>query len=239
MNEIPFVNALGDALESAITTPTPARTRARPGIRRLRGRTRLIIAIALMALGGAAYAATQQDSTTLATSGLACYESTGFGGDAYYDVETDGLSPQEACKRAFRDGGPRALAAPAAKLVACANPHGYVAVFQASGSSRQCAQLGLSTLQIGPYAAAQARAQRLIRALAKLQVVHACVAAETLEREVQGALRRLGWTGWRTAVRQQFGGGRCARFEATGGSISDPAASLDSARKTVWIVTGS
>jgi hypothetical protein len=240
MSEIPFVNALGDAIEAAIADHAPSSGRRRPGSWVLRGRGRLIVALAAVVLGGAAFAATQQSSRSLATAGLACYEGTGTDASAYYDVEEHGRSPQAACAEVFRASGPRALAAPGARLIACADPHGYVAVFMSNGSVGQCTGLRMSPLQTASYAPGEAGVQGMLRQLRPLTRARTCVRANTLEADVDRVLRRMGWRGWHTAVERQLSHqGPCARFEPTGSSISDPAATLDAKRRTVWIVRGS
>ena len=240
MSEIPFVNALGDAIETAIAEQAPSSDRRRSRRWVLRGRGRLIVALAVLVLGGAAFAATQQTSRSLATAGLACYEGTGTDASAYYDVEAHGRSPQAACAEVFRASGPRALAAPGVQLIACADRHGYVSVFKSNGSAGQCTALRMSPLQTASYALAEAGVQKLVRQVRPLTHARACVPAHTLEADVDRVLRQLGWRGWHTAIQQQLSHeGPCARFEATGSSISDPAASLDATHRTVWIVTGS
>jgi hypothetical protein len=239
MSEIQFVNALGDAIEAAIAERASSRDRRRSRRWVLRGRGRLIVALAVLLLGGAAFAATLQSSRSLATAGLACYEGTGTDASAYYDVENHGRSPQAACAEVFRASGPRALAAPGVQLIACVDPHGYVAVFRSNGAPGQCTGLRMSPLQTASYALAEAGVQRLLRQLRPLTRGGACVPAHTLEADADRVLRQLGWRGWHTALRQQLSHrGPCARFEATGSSISDPAASLDAKHRTVWIVSG-
>lgn len=240
MSEIPFVQALGDAIEAAIAERAPSRGRRRSRSWVLRGRGRLIVALAVLLLGGAAFAATQQGSRSLATAGLACYEGTGTDASAYYDVEEHGRSPQAACAEVFRASGPRALAAPGVQLIACVDPHGYVAVFKSNGAAGQCTGLRMSPLQTASYALAEASVQKLLSQLTPLTQAGACVPAHTLEADVDRVLRRLGSRGWHAALEQHLSHqGPCARFEATGSSISDPAASLDAKHRTLWIVSGS
>jgi hypothetical protein len=238
MSEIPFVNTLGDAIETAIAAQAPSSSSRRSRSWVLRGRGRLIVALAILLLGGAAFAATQQSSRSLATAGLACYEGTGTDASAYYDVAEHGRSPQAACAEVFRASGPRALAAAGVQLIACAAPRGYVAVFKSNGSAGQCTGLRMSPLQTAPYALAEASVQKLLRQLRPLTQARACIPAHTLEADVDRVLRRLGWRGWHSAIQQQLSHqGTCATFEATGSSMSDPTASLDAKHRTVWIVS--
>jgi hypothetical protein len=237
MSEIRFVNLLGDAIEEAIGQPATAPERRRRGLRIPRRRGRLVMVIAALALGGVAYAATQQNSTTLVAGGIACYQGTSFNASAYFNVQANGRSPQAACAQVFRTGGQPRLAS-AQRLVACADPHGYVAVFRQSGTADQCRSLGLSALQAAPYVAAAHRESTLIKQLTIAGDHGRCVAPHTLLRRVQAVLDRLGWTGWHAEIFSQLSQrGSCGLFMASGAMNSDPSQSLNGQRRIVWIVT--
>jgi hypothetical protein len=241
MSDIPYINQLGDAIEAGIARDQePARSRRLPRVGLLRGRRGLGVVLATLAIGGAAVALAQplQNSTALVAGGIACYAGTGTGASAYYDVEADGRSPQAACVRVFRTDGPAALARPGVKFVACADRHGYVAVFRASGAAAQCRSERMSPLRTHSYAAAQSRVDRLVRALAGIGANRRCIAPATLVGDVQGALDRRGWSGWHAQLQHNPGGGGCGLFEGTGSSFSDPTASLDAGHHVVWIVAG-
>lgn len=241
MSDIPYINQLGDAIEAAIAREQEsARSRRLPGVGVLRGRRGVSVVLAALAIGGAAVALAQtlQNSTALVAGGIACYAGTGTGASAYYDVEADGRSPQAACVRVFRTDGPAALARPGVKFVACADPHGYVAVFRASGATAQCRSERMSPLRTRSYAAAQSRVDRLVRALASIGASRRCIPPATLVGDVQGALDRRGWSGWHAQLQHNSGGGGCGLFEGTGSSFSDPTASLDAGHHVVWIVAG-
>jgi hypothetical protein len=241
MSDIPYVNQLGDAIEAAIARNQESAPRWRqPRVGLLRGRRGLSVVLATLAIGGgaAALAHTLQNSTALVAGGIACYAGAGTGASAYYNVEADGRSPQAACVRVFRTDGPAALARPGVKFVTCADPHGYVAVFRASGAAAQCRSEGMSRLQTGSYAVAQARVDRLVQALARIGASRPCIPPATLVGEVQGALDHRGWSGWHARLHHNPGGGGCGLFEGTGSSFSDPTASLDAAHHVVWIVPG-
>lgn len=241
MSDIPYVNQLGDAIEAAIACePESPRRRRLPRIAVPRGRRTASIVLAALAIGGAAAALahTFQNSTALVAGGVACYAGTGTGASAYYNVEADGRSPQAACARVFRTDGPPALARPGVKLVACADPHGYVAVFRATGAAAQCRSERMSPLHTRSYAVAQSRVDRLVRALAVIGASRPCIPPAVLVGDVQHALHRLGWSGWRAQLQHDQGGGGCGLFEGTGSSFSDPTASLDPGHHVVWIVAG-
>ena len=241
MSDIPYVNQLGDAIEAAIAhDQESARSRRLPRVGLLRGRRGLSVVLATLAIGGAAAALahTLQNSTALVAGGIACYAGTGTGSSAYYNVEADGRSPQAACVRVFRTDGPAALARPGVKLVACADPHGYVAVFRASGTAAQCRSERMSPLQTRSYAVAQSRVDRLVRALASIGASRRCIPPAALVGDVQRALHRLDWRGWHARIQHNPAGGGCGLFEGTGSSFSDPTASLDAGHHVVWIVAG-
>lgn len=252
MTQIPFFDQLGDAIEAAIARGAAEPVRAEAAARepeprrrsRIAGRRswrRASLLLAALAIVGAtaAIAQTLQHSTRLVTGGIACYAGNGVGALAYYNVEADGRSPQTACKHVFRKEGPAALAKPGVKLVACADPHGYVAVFRATGAAAQCGSQGMSPLQARPYAVAQTRVDRLVHTLAAVGADRRCIAPSALVSDTQRALDRLGWSGWRARLQAQpANSGSCGLFEGTGSSFSDPTASLDAAHRTVWIERG-
>jgi hypothetical protein len=253
MSEIPFVNLLGEAIETAITpdaTRSPEGSAFSPGHAsrwRLRGagvlrRHQRIGAVLLaIAIGGGAVAVaeTLQSSTALVAGGIVCYGGTGTGGSMYAGVEANGRSPEAACADVFRSDGPAALGRPGVKLTACADPHGYVAVFEATGTADQCRAEGMSPLQAQSYALAQSSVDRLVQALNKLGANRTCIPPAVLVSDVQRTLRRLGWSGWQAELQKQASGsGACGLFVGTGGSFSDPMASLDASHHIVSITTG-
>jgi hypothetical protein len=232
MSQIPFVNALGDAIDRAIANEAPEPRRR--WIRVPRGRGRLTVVLATLAVGGAAYAATQQSETKLVTAGLACIGGRNLNApDGSYDVEPHGRSPQAACAQV--------MGVPASKLVACRDPHGYVIVFEADGRSRQCRRLGLPPLQVAPFLVAAKRVDELARHLWRFKTTQRCIPFRTLQHRVQDVLTRLGWTGWHAVIERRShgdpaGGGRCGMFEATGRYVSDPTASIDGQNDVVSIL---
>lgn len=249
MSEIPFVNRLGDAIDAAIVRETAARADDRatsrswfPGLGAVRSRRGAAVVLAVLAIGGgaAALAQTLQSPTALVAGGIACYAGTGTGApSAYFDIEANGRSPQTACAQVFRTDGPARLGLPGVTLVPCADPHGYVAVFQSTGAAGQCHSQGMSALAPRPYAAAEVRVDRLVDALARIGASRPCIAPSTLVRDVQAELDRRGWSGWRARLQEQPAGqGACGMFQATGSSASDPTASLDAGHRVVWVVSG-
>ena len=180
-----------------------------------------------------------QHSTRLVAGGIACYAGAGTGASSYYNVEALGRTPKRPANRCSGQTGRPSLGQPGVKLVACADPHGYVAVFKATGAAAQCGSEGMSPLQGTQYATAQSRVDRLVAALAAVGANQRCIPPSTLVRDSQQALDSLGWRGWHAQFHgQPVGEGGCGLFEGTGSSFSDPTASLDATHHVVWIVSG-
>ena len=255
MSEIPFVNLLGEAVEAAISREAAASPRGTafgrglarrwrlPGVGVLRRHQRIGAVLLALAIGGGAVAVaeTLQSSTALVTGGVVCYGGTGTGGSVqmYAGVEPNGRSPETTCADVFRTDGPAALARPGVTLIACADPHGYVAVFKATGATDQCQAQGMSPLQARSYALAQSSVDSLVKALNRLGANSTCIAPAVLVGDVEHVLVRLGWSGWRAELQKlPTGSGACGMFDGTGGSFSDPTASLDAVHHVVWIATG-
>jgi hypothetical protein len=239
MSEIPFVHALGDTLERAITQdlarPTPARRLRLP-----RGRGRLLIALAVLALAGGAVAATLQSSTRLAAGAVNCSYGTSDTSPGVEGVPLSGLSPVAACRQEYRRSGPAALARPGVTFVACQQAGFYVDVMVADGRPGQCGRLGLSPLP-ATYAAAVSRVNALEQALAALQRGRDCIAPTVLVKEVRGVLARLGFSGWRPELNHPpafSAGGPCGQFPGTDTQPSDPYLALNPTLKTVMIGSG-
>ncbi len=240
MSEIPFVQALGDELQRAITADLAGRTPARRRLRLPRGRGRLMIALAVLVLGGAALADTLQNSTRLAAGAANCSYGTSDTSPGVEGVPLTGLSPVAACRQEYRRNGPAALTRPGVKFVACEQSGFYVDVMVADGRPGQCRRLGLSPLPV-TYAAGAARVDLLERALGELQRGHDCIAPAVLVREVKGVLAHLGFSGWRPELDRPplFGQiGPCGQFPGTDTQPSDPYQALDPRRQVVVLGSG-
>jgi hypothetical protein len=240
MSEIPFVQALGDALERAITEDLAHRAPARRRLRLPRRRGRLLIALAALALGGGALAATLQSSTRLAAGTVNCSYGASDTSAGVQAVALRGLSPVAACREEYRRGGPAALDRPGVKLVACQQAGFYVDVMVADGRPSQCRRLGLLPLPAS-YAAAVSRVNALEQALGALQRGHDCIPPTVLVREVRDVLARLGFNGWRAELNHPplfATGGPCGQFPGTDTQPSDPYLALNPDLKTVMIGSG-
>jgi hypothetical protein len=254
MSQIPFVNHLGDAIEAAISrdaarsslTGAPrlgvsrGRWLSRIAVVRRHQRASILLAALVIAGGTVALAQSLQSSTALVTGGIVCYGGTGTGAvQMYANVEASGRSPVAACADVFRTDGPAALARPGVKLRACADPHGYVAVFVSNRAADQCQAEQMSPLPARSYAAVQVSVDRVVRALTLLGASRRCIAPTVLVGDVGRVLDRFGWRDWHAQLQKQGGeAGECGTFLATGTSFSDPTASLDSSRRVVWISAG-
>jgi hypothetical protein len=266
MNEIPFIKALGDALDTAMAGSKSHSERSSRGPGRFRRpRKRLALALvglaAVVAGGAAADSLLLGSSQRLAAGTVNCFFGTrgktislktpGAGGEP-----TNGQSPISVCRKWYGFNAHTGRKAADVKFVACRQAATVVAVYVATGRADQCRSLGLAPLpQTYPTAAARVRA--LVRALVTLQHAHDCVSPTVLAGEVRSTLARLGFAGWRptlppapnTLVRAPFHRKIPLREleppSGTGGAcgklISNPPASsvsLDARDRTVSISTG-
>jgi hypothetical protein len=200
MSEIPFVTQLGDAFDDAM-----AAERARSRRRRPRRTLVAVAAVLLTAGSGVAIAELLADPTEQAVTGVSCSQTPSL--DKGVAVVWAGeRSPEEACAKA--------LERPPAALVACEAREGIV-VFPGAGA-RACARAGLrpATPQ---YAAERERVAELERELIALEDRADCVEPREFARQVDALLERMGWTGWRTWLRDDIDTGPCGSVSGYGG----------------------
>jgi hypothetical protein len=239
MSEIPFINALGDALDVVIADPkAPQADRPPRRLRVPRPRRRLALVFVGLALAGGAAAHTLLNSSQqLAAGYINCSYGTSDKASGVEGVIQTGLSPIAACQREYRRSGPAALTRPGVRFVACKQDANDVDVFVATGQPGQCQRLGYSPLPRTYAAAGQIHA--LERALGALQRGHDCLPPSVLVREVRNTLARLGFVGWRPApILISSSGGRCGQFPGTDTQPSDPYLALQSSNRTVLIGRG-
>jgi hypothetical protein len=241
MSQIPFVAALGEALDSATQADrarTTHRAPRRSRIRRPRFDRRLLAVLAVVVVGGgAATAALLQPNptTTLAAHGLACISGTDNSAPSdAYNVPQHGQSPTVACSPV--------IGVPASRLIACADPKIGAVVYESNGSADQCETLHLRPLPAG-YASANANVYALERKLQRAYDAHNCTPPQLLAREANRALASLGFTGWHAVVQTTPPGsgqiaGACGAYPGSGVAISDPASALNADNHTVMIVPG-
>jgi hypothetical protein len=221
MSEIPFVNRLGDAVESAITAPRPAR-------RRLFGRRRrigvLALAVLLAGASGVTVARIAADPDQVAAGTVACYEHPDRSGNVAVPGVVVG-SPTDACAKAWSDG-------PVPPLVACL--HGIAVAVIPGRDAADCRAAGLEALPPG-YATSQAKVARLERDLAAVEATADCIPARELVSRAQAVLDRSGWEGWR-AVSRPGDGGPCGAIltrDGTGKAVTGGALRADIRRLEV------
>jgi hypothetical protein len=215
MSEIPFVNRLGDALETAITMERAPRRRWVPARRRL-----LVIAVAIAVAAGATLAVARilSSPTKLATISISCFDGNLAHGEFY--VDAGDRTPIEACAHALRSAGHHVPA-----LVACDNNHGEVTVFPGSGADA-CRRAGFTPLPRG-YSAAHARVRALSHAIRSIEASSDCIPLHRMAARVQALLRRSGWDGWRVWLRDDFPGPCGAVSGLQGDGSRSIAGSLD------------
>ena len=181
MSEIPFVNRLGDAIETATAQPERAKRRRRR--RRFGG---LAVAILLLGAGGVTVAEILDDPEKLATGPVACYDRASLDANAYVQ-SAEGRSPTELCAGLLRTSAP---------LAPCVKGEG---VFVFPGPPETCERLGLKPLPAG-YDAARLKVARLRAAVDRVIRRADCIPPAELARRLQRILDRHGWRGWRAVV---------------------------------------
>jgi hypothetical protein len=201
MTEIPFVKALGDAIErSAATQIAGRRRRIR---RRLTGGA---LAFAVAASGVAAAAGVFESGTPeqLATTGIGCYDRADFHDANVAVLSTGTLTPIETCRRLLHLKGP---------LVACAGQ----AVLVFPGAKGTCERLGFKPLPRAYYVTRR-RVNAFNRALQPLEGSTDCWEPHELARRVRALLERTrGWTGWTTKVVGRTDEGACGTVSQLNG----------------------
>jgi hypothetical protein len=245
MSEIQFVNRLGDALDVMADASAPLARRHRRHLPRLpRGRSRLLIGLAVALVGGGAAAAatliSSQTPTVIAARGLTCVSGTpaNYNAEAS-DVPAGAGTPQQACASL--------VGRPASKLVACLSAKYGVYVFYRDGDRSECHASGMRPLP-SSYQAAANRVATLVRELNRLQASRNCFSIEGLTSATDSTLKRLGFQGWLAAVQpiphglQNLQGWHCAQYPDSGARYSDAAAAVstndNSGPGTVAITTG-
>lgn len=205
MNEIPYVNQLGDAFDDAI-----ARRSRVPRLRRLGRRRYLAVALAALAIGGggAAAAGLFTDPVEIGFGATACYQKTDPSGDVA--IITDPTrSPVDLCGAALPNDGLEAR-----DLIACQWPgHGVVVVLR--GDLGGCTHRGLAPVPAS-YTDARKRAVRLQSTVTAFERRVDCLAPRPFASRLQALLRGRGWAGWRVVVRG--GDGPCSRVSSMGGT---------------------
>jgi hypothetical protein len=239
MSEIPFVIELGDALDSAIATHTPARQSRQRQLRTTLRRGRVLIAVGVVLVGGgvATAAILDQGTTTTVAAGLSCVSGTSWSNSTSgaSDVSQNGNSPTAACASE--------MGVPAATLIACAKPVEGVVVFEASSDpADQCKSLGLAPLPTD-YSTAVSQIHALQQALTADYDQSDCIPPSQLAQDADADLQRLGFAGWHAVIETGRAAetdfdGPCGEFTSTGLSISGAFVGLNGSNQTVMIENG-
>lgn len=200
MSEIPFVQHLGDAIETA------AETRARQRTSRFRRRLSAGgVAIAVAATGVAAASGVFSGAEKLASTSVGCYERADLAANVAV-ISPGTSSPADACARVLKGAGP---------LVVCAAPDHVVVFPRAKGAT--CAQVGLRALP-ADYAPIRAGINAFARELEQLEASVDCLPPREFERRVQALLDRSDkMTKWRTSLRLDVTDGPCGTVTEIGG----------------------
>ncbi len=204
MNDIRFLNELGDNLEAAARRNSP-----RPsGGRRRRHRLAIALAVAAATATGIAAASWLGGSEELAANSIGCYETSDLGGNVTV-LGADGEPPVRVCERVRDEQG-----LPPRQLVACVRNE-TVAVFPGADCSRQ----GLSELP-SDYGRTVTKVERLGHAIGRIEASEDCIAPEALADRVRGLLERQGWAGWRVEVGPDRAGYPCGQITSPSGDGS-------------------
>jgi hypothetical protein len=239
MTEIPFVTRLGDALDVAIATHTPARRSRQRRLRATLRRGRVLVAFGVVLVGGgvATAAILDQGTTTTVAAGLSCVSGTSGNNATSFasDVSQNGNSPTVACASE--------MGVPAATLIACAKPVEGVVVFESSSDPvDQCKSLGLAPLPTG-YSTSVTQIHALQQALTADYNRSDCIPPSQLAQDADTDLRRLGFVGWHAVIEtgreaERDFDGPCGEFTATGLSVSGVFVGLNPSNQTVMIQNG-
>jgi hypothetical protein len=195
MSEIPFVNALGDAIEHAVS-------RRRSRVRRRIALGAVVFAVAASGVAAAAGVFESAPPDRLATTSIGCYDKADLEHANVAVIGVDAPDPVAACRSMLKTSGP---------MVACAGPQ--VMVFP--GGAGTCATLGLRALP-PEYGAARAKVLRLQRRVTAIEVTRDCWGPDALATRVQKLLGEMpAWRGYRARVDRSMVEGPC-------GSVTHP-----------------
>jgi hypothetical protein len=228
MSQIPFVNQLGDAIQTAVTASSERSSRFR--LRRPRFVAALVALLTLT--GGVALAGIlgSSNTTDLVMGAVGCYETADRSG-ATFIIEPGDRSPADACRQVLGRSGQ-----PVAELTTCDNGRGAIVVFPGSGANA-CHRAGLKPLP-PEYAAEQARVRHLTRALIALESSANCIPPRELAARVQTLLQRTGWKDWRPWLRLDINPGPCGSVSEPGPDGSRVVVGLDAEGRRVMVFGG-
>jgi hypothetical protein len=224
MSDIPFVARLGDAIETAIARPAPARRRVRLPRRRY-----LAVALAALAVAGgsAAIAELFHDPVEIGFGAVACFERTEPDGNVAV-ISDPARSPIELCAGALAGAGLESR-----ELIACSwEGHGIVVV--ARGDRGSCRARGLAPVPAS-YDRARRRATRLQGVAVNFERDAGCLAPPVFARRLTAELHRRGWPRWHAVP--AGGDGPCGRVSVPTGStiVGSIGPAVDASRRTIAV----
>jgi len=195
MSEIPFVNALGDAIEHAVS-------RRRSRLRRRIAFGAVAFAVAASGVAAASGVFESAPPDQLATTSIGCYTRADLKHSDVAVIGVDAPDPVAACRSILKVTGP---------MVACAGPQ----VMVLPGGPGTCEKLGLRPLP-PEFGAARAKVLRLDRKITAIELTNDCWRPAALAARVQKLLDGMpAWHGYRTRVLTSMREGPC-------GSVTHP-----------------
>jgi hypothetical protein len=229
MSDIPFVNQLGDAIETALARPAPTRRRFRLPRRRW-----LAVSLAALAVAGsgAAVAGLLHDPVEIGFGSVACFEGTEPEGNIAVIADPT-RRPADLCATAMRDTY-RGL--DARDLIACMWPgHGVAVVVR--GERGSCAARGLAPLPPS-YTHGRRRAARLQDVVQRLDLAADCAPPLEFARRLTRRLHAAGWPGWR-AVPPAERDAPCGRVSVPSGRalLGSIGSEVNAERRTIQVHT--
>jgi hypothetical protein len=207
VSEVPFVHALGEQLDVAVTRSARGGRRWRRSVRGPRGLL-LMGAVGLLALSTAASMSDVFSPEQAATESIACYQTDSVGGNVSV-VWAGAQTPVAACRAALRGQGVADQ-----PLVACETSRSVVAVVPGV-DARACTRAGLAPLAAG-YSHQREKVAHLQAAILRLEASADCIPPGRFKRDVQRLLDTSGWTGW--TAESGRGTGRCGSVSDFGGA---------------------
>jgi hypothetical protein len=225
MSEIPFVNQLGDALETAIAKPARA-----PRLRRFGRRRYLAVALAALAVtgGSAAVAELFTDPVEIGFGAVGCFERPSTSGNVSIVSDTT-RTPVQTCAVAMASAG-----FAESELIACHwEGHGIVVV--PHEGRRTCAAHDLAPIPAG-YTSARRRAARLEADVKKFERAAGCLPPHEFAARLTRELRAAGWGGWDAVAKS--GEAPCGRVSPPTGSelLGSIGSQVDAQKRTITVM---
>jgi hypothetical protein len=207
MNEIPFVDELGDRLQAAINEPSPIAHRRWWRWQRPRSRHGAAIALtALLALtgGGVAVATLLGSGQKLADGSINCFFTTHATTLSAQTLgvtlpSSNGRSAIATCRTAYQLNAHTGIPAASVRFTACQRNATTVSVYVSDDRADQCRRLGDQPLPV-TYPAAVHQLHELEASLTRLGERQDCPSPRQLASTTRKTLTQLDLTGWRVML---------------------------------------